>query len=375
MAEEYQGQEKTEEPTPRKREKAREEGQVARSKELVTMVMLVGGSVGLMLFGGAMPELMESLTRKVFELAVAPDGRLGEALLLALEAGLTAVVPILLFVFVAAVVASGAVGGFVLAPKSMAFKGNRLSPLSGFKRMFSSKALVELGKAIGKFLIVAGVAFSVLGLVADDLLTIGFRPLERAMADGLGVVLWTFLLLAVSLVIIAAIDVPFQLAQSKKQIRMTRQEVKDELKDSEGRPEVRGRIRQAQQDMARRRMFADIPDADVVITNPEHYSVALKYQADAMGAPKVIAKGADLIALRIREIAGAHDVAIVESPPLTRAVFYACEIGEEVPAALYVAVAQILAYVYQLKQYERGSGPVPKSLNEPVIPEEFRRDT
>jgi len=122
-------------------------------------------------------------------------------------------------------------------------------------------------------------------------------------------------------------------------------------------------------------MFADIPDADVVITNPEHYSVALKYQADAMGAPKVIAKGADLIALRIREIAGAHDVAIVESPPLTRAVFYACEIGEEVPAALYVAVAQILAYVYQLKQYERGSGPVPKSLNEPVIPEEFRRDT
>lgn len=374
MAEEQLGQEKTEEPTPRKEEKAREDGQVARSRELNGMAMLVTGSVGLVVFGDSYATTFAEIMRRSAGMAAASDDQMFAALEYAANEALWVTVPLLALVMLAGIVSSVGMGGLVLSAKAIAFKGNRMSPLAGFKRMFSLRALVELGKAIAKVAVVVGVAMAVLNSMAPDMLALAFAPLEQAVFDSLSMVAWSLVGLSVSLIVIAMVDVPFQLAEFKKQLRMTRQEVKDEMKDSEGRPEVKSRIRRLQQEFARRRMFADIPDADVVITNPEHYSVALKYDAQAMAAPVVLAKGADLIALKIREIAGAHGVPVLESPALTRAVYHATDIGAEVPSALYVAIAQVLAYVYQLRHFRAGGAAAPRPLSEMEIPEMYRRD-
>lgn len=374
MAEEAQGQDKSEEATPRKREKAREEGQVARSRELNTMTVLVAGSVAVVAFGGSMRDALSKIMTGITRMAAHPDGQMLEALHFATVLAVQATLPLLILVFVVALVSSGAMGGFVFSTKVIGFKASRMNPLTGLQRMFSMKALIELAKAVAKFLLVAGVALAVLHLWSDDLLRLGLKPLPDAMSEGLELVAHTFVALSCSLILIAAVDVPIQLVEFNKQLKMTRQEVRDEMKDSEGRPEVKGRIRRLQQEIARRRMLADIPKADVVITNPEHYSVALQYTATKMNAPRVLAKGADLIAFRIRELATASSVPIVAAPALTRAIYHSTDIGDEVPAPLYVAIAQILAFVYQLKQYRRGAGPAPRPLGDLQVPEEYRRD-
>jgi flagellar biosynthetic protein FlhB len=372
MAEDYQGQEKTEEPTPRKSEKAREEGQVVRSRELTTLVVVLGGALGLIFFGGGMVREIVSITHHAFEASIATDMR--DVMTTATTGALLATLPLLLVTVVLAIVSSGALGGFLVAPKALAFKVSRLSPIAGFRRMFSVRSLVELVKALAKFLVVAGVAVVVLHTMSDDLLSLGLAAPGAGMREGMQMMLHAFVALAASLILIAGIDVPFQLAQHKKQLRMTRQEVRDELKDSEGRPEVRSRIRRTQQEIARRRMLADVPTADVVITNPEHYSVALKYDPATMAAPRVVAKGADLIAFRIREIAAANDVPVVRTPALARAIYWVTDIGRDIPSALYVAVARVLAYVYQLKLHKSGMGPEPRALADPEVPPEYRRD-
>jgi flagellar biosynthetic protein FlhB len=374
MAEEAQGQDKSEEATPRKREKAREEGQTARSRELNTMAVLVSGSLAVLMFAGGMRDALVNIMRSSLAQAVHADGQLVPALRFATVEALYATLPLLVLVFVVAIVSSGALGGFVLSSKAFAFKASRMSPLAGLQRMFSMKALIELAKAIAKFLIVGGVAVAVLQIWSIDLLRLGLKPLPEAMAEGLELVEYSFIALSCSLIVIAAVDVPVQLAQFNKQLKMTPQEVRDEMKDSEGRPEVKSRIRRMQQEIARRRMLADIPKADVVITNPQHYSVALVYVAQKMNAPRVVAKGADLMAFRIRELATASRVPIVAVPALTRAIYHATDIGEEIPAPLYVAIAQILAFVYQLKQHRRGAASAPRPLGDLDVPEEYRRD-
>jgi flagellar biosynthetic protein FlhB len=240
--------------------------------------------------------------------------------------------------------------------------------------MFSVRSLVELAKALAKFLVIAGVSLVLLNSMRHELLVLGFAAPGAGMREGMQMFMQAFVALAASLILIAGIDVPFQIAQHRKQLRMTRQEVRDELKDSEGRPEVRGRIRRTQQEIARRRMLADVPKADVVITNPEHYAVALRYDAEKMAAPRVVAKGTDLIALRIREIAAANDVPVVRTPALARAIYWVTDIGRDIPSALYVAVARVLAYVYQLKMHKTGTGPEPRPLVDPDVPPEYRRD-
>ena len=375
MAEEAQGQDKSEEPTPRKREKAREEGQAARSRELNTMAMLVAGSVATLVLAQHMARQFSTLMSNVAAMAVHPDGQMTAALDLATTAALHAALPLLIVVFVAAVVGSGAMGGFVFSSKAIAFNASRMNPLSGLQRMFSMKSLIELAKAVAKFTIVAGVAVATLHLWSRDLLRLGLIPLPEAIVDSLELVAHTFIALSCSLIVIAAIDVPVQLVDFNNKLKMTRQEVRDEMKDSEGRPEVKSRIRRLQQEIARRRMLTDVPKADVVITNPEHYSVALQYVPAKMNAPKVLAKGADLIAFKIRELATASRVPIVAAPALTRAIYHSTDIGDEVPAPLYVAIAQILAFVYQLKQYRRGAGPAPRPLGDLAIPDEYRRDS
>lgn len=371
MAEEQQGQEKTEEPTPRKREKAQEEGQVARSRELSSMALIGMGGLGLMLIAPPLAERMVALTRHIFELATHPEENLLLALNLAANELIWLLLPFLAALSFAGVMSSVALGGFVLSPKAMAFKASRMSPLKGFKRMFSAKSLMELVKSIAKFLLITSVAIFTLSLHLDDLMSIGSLDVEVAIRKGLSIVSLSLLLIGSALVVIAAIDIPFQIAQHKKQLRMTKQEVKDEMKDTEGKPEVRSRIRQVQQEIARRRMLEAVPDADVVITNPEHFSVAIKYDNGAMAAPIVVAKGADHMAFRIRELASAHNVPILVLPGLARAVYYVTEPGEEVPAGLYMAVAQVLAYVYQLEMYRRGQTAKQPALGDVPIPPEY----
>jgi len=374
VAEEYQSQDRTEEPTPRKQEKARDEGQVARSRELNSTAMLLAGSLCLLAFGTTYASGFGNLLSRLIALAAHPDGRLIDALSLATSAALELSLPILVVVFVSAIVAGGAVGGFVFAPRALAFKSDRLNPLSGLKRMFALRALVELAKALGKVLVVVLVSIVALHAFRDRLVSLGLLPVERGMAQALSIVATSLVALAGSLALIAAVDVPYQLSVFRRQLRMTRQELKDELRDSEGRPEVKGRIRRLQQEIARRRMLADVPKADVVITNPEHYAVALSYDAPAMNAPRVLAKGADRIALKIREIAALSGVTIVAAPPLARAIYWTTEVGAEIPAPLYVATAQVLAYVYQLKQFRHGTGAKPRDLPPLEIPPDYRRD-
>jgi flagellar biosynthetic protein FlhB len=371
MAEEQHGQERTEEPTPRKLAKAREEGQTARSRELTTMVLVtVGAATLLVLFPMASQRMVELLTRSI-ELAARPEQNMYAVLHGAVTAGFAASLPFLLVVTLIGAASMLVTGGWVLSAKAIAFKANRISPISGFKRMFSVKALMELGKSVGKFVLISGVSTLALWWLVDGLLALSALSLNVAVGESIRYVGVGLLLIGLSLVVIAAIDVPFQIAQHKKQLRMTRQEVKDELKETEGKPEVRSRIRQLQLEISQRQMLTKVPEADVVITNPEHYSVALKYDGESMGAPVVLAKGVDHMAFRIREIAAANDVPQLAVPPLARAVYHSTEVGREIPDALYVAVAKVLAYVYQLRLYQRGQVGRPPVLARVDVPEEF----
>ncbi|MEQ8861312.1 MAG: flagellar biosynthesis protein FlhB [Pseudomonadales bacterium] len=374
MAEEQQGQERTEEPTPRRLQKAREEGQVARSRELTSMALVTVGAATLLLLFPSSAKRVGGLMSRCFELAANPQDNMFTVLETAMQAGLAAVLPFLVAVTVLGGASMVMTGGVVLSAKAFAFKGSRISPISGFKRMFSVKSVMELGKSIAKFLLIAGISTLALSGFVDGMLALSGLTLESAVAGSVQYVGLALLFIGMSLVVVAAIDVPFQIAQHRKQLKMTKQEVKDELKDSEGKPEVRSRIRQLQQEISQRQMLKNVPDADVIITNPEHYSVALKYDGDAMAAPVVLAKGADHMAFRIREIGRASDVPQIAVPPLARAVYYASEVGEEIPGPLYVAVAKVLAYVYQLDMYRRGQVRQVPVLGEVDIPTEFAVD-
>jgi flagellar biosynthetic protein FlhB len=283
--------------------------------------------------------------------------------------------PVMLALVLAAIIGPISLGGWLFAAGSLAPKFSRLNPAPGLKRMFSTKALVELLKALAKFFIILFVALAVLSADIDDLLRIAHEPLDRAIIHSLQVVGWSTLWMACGLILIAAVDVPVQLWESHKKLLMTKQEVRDEHKDQEGRPEVKQRIRQLQREMSQRRMMAAIPEADVIITNPTHYAVALKYDPDKGGAPMLIAKGTDFLALKIREIAAANEILLLESPALARSIYYSTELEQEIPGGLYLAVAQVLAYVYQIRQYRAGKGKRPEPLKDDLpIPPDLRRD-
>ena len=346
MAEESNnGQEKTEEPTPKRLEKSKDEGQVARSKELGTAAILMIGVGTLMVFGGEMARSLMGIMR--FNFSLERSLAFDEQLMLAhfahtAEAALGVIAPLLLSLMIASLVSPAMLGGFLISAKAMAPKFKRLNPLSGIKRMFSMDALVELLKAVGKFGLVVALAMLILVFFEGNILSLGRNALSTGVIEAMHIAGWSVLAISSSLIIIAAIDVPYQLYSHKKKLKMTLQEVKDELKDTEGKPEVKSRVRQMQHEIAQRRMMEAVPEADVVITNPEHFSVALKYDMAGGGAPVVVAKGVDFIALKIREIANANDVVIMEAPPLARAIYFTTDIDNEIPGDLYVAVAQVL---------------------------------
>lgn len=378
MAEES-GQEKTEEPTAKRLADAREKGDVPRSRELVTMAVLLAASAAALMFGGVLAEHMMDIMKYSYQVereAIFDVNQMAIFLGAALFDSLDGVLGFFAMVLLAALVGPIALGGWNFSAQAFAPKGSRLNPLSGIKRMFSMNALMELLKALGKFSVVAAVAIGVLWSIRADILALGHGTPQTAASEAVEIVIWVFLMLSASLIIIAAIDVPFQMYSYSKKLKMTLQEVKDEMKNTEGKPEVKGRIRQLQREIAQRQMMQEVPAADVVITNPTHYSVALKYDEERGGAPYVVALGADFVALKIREIANEHEIPIVEAAPLARALYYSSEINEEIPAGLYTAVAQILAYVYQLRNYQvyRAQKPYPPAEKDLQIPEEFRRD-
>nr|WP_314528066.1 flagellar biosynthesis protein FlhB [uncultured Pseudomonas sp.] len=379
MAESESGQDKTEDPTEKKKKDAREKGEIARSKELNTLAIMLAGASALLIFGGALAQELMDLMRLNFSLSreVILDQRsMGSFLLHSGLIALLAIQPVMITLLLAALIGPISLGGWLFSAGTMAPKFSRMNPGAGLKRMFSSKAVVELLKALAKFFIILFVALAVLSSDIDDLLRIAHEPLDMAIIHSLQVVGWSTLWMACGLIIIAAVDVPVQLWESAKKLKMTKQEVRDEHKDQEGRPEVKQRIRQLQRDMSQRRMMAAIPDADVVITNPTHYAVALKYDPDKGGAPMLVAKGSDFLALKMREIAAANNVLLLESPALARSIYYSTELEQEIPGGLYLAVAQVLAYVYQIRQYKAGKGKRPDPLKDDLpIPPDLRRDS
>ncbi len=282
--------------------------------------------------------------------------------------------PFFLISVVAAIASSLVIGGWSFSMEAMAPSFGKMNPWSGLKRMFAVRGLVELIKSILKLLLIGFVAVLMMKSLGADLLNLGHQEPDAAMGHAGQMLTWVFLVLSLVLVVIAAIDIPYQLWDHAKQMKMTKQEVRDEFKDSEGKPEVKSRVRQMQRELAQRRMMEAVPEADVIITNPTHYAVALKYDGAGMRAPRVVAKGKNLIAAQIRNKAMEHEVPIFSAPPLARAIYFSTEIDQEIPAGLYFAVAQVLAYIYQLKATRKGAtGYAPQAPNDLPVPDEYLR--
>ena len=353
MAEEQTGQERSEQPTAKRLTEARKKGQVARSRELNTLLVMLVSALTLWLFSAS---AMTGFIAIVSE-ALSPNGDVLREpelipvhLMQVMMSALVLIAPFLAITVVAALAGPALMGGMLFSAEAIAFKAEKLDPIKGLGRVFSTKGLIELVKALLKFFLVLGVAALIYKFLERDVMSLITLDVREGIARSGSMIMVALVLLSATLVLIAAIDVPFQLWSHNKQMRMTKQEIKDESKETDGRPEVKSRIRQLQHEASQRRMLQDVPDADVVITNPTHYSVALKYDKDGSGAPRVVAKGQDLIAFKIRSIAMEHDVAIYEEPPLARALHGTTEIGDEIPGPLFLAVARVLAYVYHLRQ-------------------------
>ncbi|MFY8080828.1 MAG: flagellar biosynthesis protein FlhB [Limnohabitans sp.] len=368
--------EQTEEPTARKLSNARDEGQVARSVELPAAAVTIGAILVMFFMGGywikQMAEIFASgfkFDRKSLDnpdlMVTAFAHQLGEAFLL--------IVPVLLVTAVMAILSSGATGGYLFSLKSTLPKFSKLSLLSGFKRMFGAHAAIELIKSILKFTLVTVVLWALVSRQMDQMMELGQMAIEPALASAGWMIAESALWLSLSLLVIALIDAPYQRFAFMKQMRMTKQEVKDEMKDMEGRPEVKQQIRRRQREMANNRMLQKVKDADVIITNPEHFAVALSYDPTGDGAPILLAKGSDHMAARIREEAQKHGVEMFAAPPLARALYFTTEVDHPVPEALYLAVAQVIAYVFGLADVRPGVAPVIKP--QPKVPASMMFDS
>lgn len=354
-------EEKTLPATEKRKREARERGQLPRSRELSTAVVMGAGAALLVAWGSALGGRTLAFMQEGLRFdaaALADPARMPAAIGGALRSGLMIAAPVMLATFFAALIAPMLIGGWNLSSKALQPDFSRLNPVSGFGRMFSTNSLVELAKSIAKFLIVGLVAGISWWGSRGELLGLGVEPSTQVIGHGLGLVASTFVWMCAALGLIAAIDVPWQLWSYAKQMKMSRQEIKQEYKQSEGSPEVKGRIRRLQAELSQRRMMEKVPTADVIVTNPTHYAVALKYTAGKNRAPVVVAKGVDTVAAAIRELAAEHRIALVEAPPLARALYRGCDLEEEIPAQLYAAVAQVLTYVFQLRAWRGGDRPL-----------------
>ncbi len=367
------GMERSEQPTPKRLREAREKGQVPRSKELNSMALLMTAAGGFLVMGESILTGLQDILSNGLAIDQARNiDKQGVIELFGstLMQSLLVIAPILLLLTVVVIMTPLGLGGWSFSTKAISFKWEKLDPVKGIGRIFALRGLMELLKVLAKFVLVAAISALIIWSLIDEILGLGAESLKPALAHVASLCGWSFLASSSVLIIVASIDVPFQLWQHTKQLMMTKQEVKDETKETDGRPEVKGRIRALQQELSRRRMMEAVPQADVVITNPTHYAIALRYDQFNMQAPVVVAKGADLVAARIRLLADQHDVAIVSAPPLARALYASTDLNQEIPAGLYVAVANVLSYVYQLNAFGVGD-EVPEEPTDLPIPDEF----
>ena len=373
MADQDTSEERSEEPTAKRLEKAQEDGQVARSQELGVAAMMIGIACFMYLFGGFLLTKLSEVFVSGFVFdrkAVFSDNLLPVTFGIQALDSLLVMVPIFALAVVIALGAAGALGGFIFSLKALAPKASKINPLAGFKRMFGMKAIVDLTKALTKFTLVGGVLFLVVSQSFDRFIALGFMDVGPAMAEAGKIIAGGTVLVTLTLIIAAAIDVPYQIYEFNKKMKMTKQEVKDEFKDTEGRPEVKAQIRRKQREMAMGQMMEAVADADVIIVNPEHFAVALSYDPSSDGAPVLVAKGVDFIAQGIREKAAETGVPLFQSPTLARALYFTTDINQSVPESLYYAVAQVIAYVFSLNSVGRGGGAAEKP--QPEVPAGMR---
>ena len=376
MAEEDTGAERTEEATPKRLADARKKGDVARSRELNTVLLLLASLVGSAILGGGGVAAYKQLARNQWQIEredLFNDQALLNGLLVPFLEALWIVAPFLVLMLVAVFTGPLLMGGWVFSPSSVKVDLKKLSPMAGIKRMFGVQSLAELLKSILKVVVLGWLSVLMFSLHIDDFLRLGWLPLSEAVNSMFGIIFVIILVLVMSLSIVAVVDVPYQRWSYAKKLKMTFQQVREENKEQNGNPEVKAKVRQMQQANANRKMLLDVPEADVIIVNPTHFSVALRYD-DKLVAPVVVAKGVDHMALKIREIAKHNKVGIFSAPPLARALYRHSDIGETIPSELYLAVAQVLAYVLQVKEANfsdarrltpPGNLPVPDSLRDP----------
>ena len=369
-------QEKTEEPTSKRLEDARKKGQIARSRELNTFAMLITSAILLLMMGGQMGNSLLAMMKSLFQLSrqiifdpASPIIYLKQVMI----DGVMLIAPFIAVMVVVAIVAPLALGGWVFSWEAITPKFEKLDPIKGLARLFALRGLMELIKALLKVLLVFFVSVILSKHFLKELTGLGAEPLEQSISHALNIIGFCYIVLCASLIVVVMFDVPYQLWDHSKKLKMTLQEIKDEMKESEGSPEIKARQRRIQMDMAQNRMMTQVPKADVIVTNPTHYAVALKYDPNSNGAPKLIAKGVDLIAAQIRLLATNAKVPLVESPPLARALYYSTEIDKEIPKELYLAVAQVLAYIYQLNIARENHWDEPLPPGNIKVPDEFKQ--
>ncbi|CAE6757338.1 Flagellar biosynthetic protein FlhB [Paraburkholderia nemoris] len=363
--------EKTESATPRRLQKAREEGQIVRSRELSTFALLAAGFFGVWGMSDSIGEHLRGMLRASFTFDHATVFETRRMLIGAGAAGregLYALLPVLAFTGAAALLAPMALGGWQLSSKGLEPKFNRLNPIEGLGKIFSINGPVQLGLSLAKTLVVGCIGGSAIWNRREEILALATQPLHLALANTVHLIAVCCGMTVAGMFVVAALDVPYQLWQFHKKLRMTKEEVKREHRESEGDPHVKGRIRQQQRAIARRRMMTQVPKADVVVTNPTHFAVALQYTDGEMRAPKVVAKGVNLVAARIREIAAENNVPLLEAPPLARALYHNVDLNREIPGPLYGAVAEVLAWVYQLRRFNTEGGVAPVAPTEFDVP-------
>ena len=375
MGEDNTAEDRTEEPTARRLQKAREDGESARSNEVPAAAVMIAAACYLALYGDSLVADLKNFFAAgfIFDQGIIAAGKTLPAIMAEqIGRGYLAILPLLLLTIFAAIAASGATGGYLFSMKSAAPNIGKMSPLSGLKRMFGIRALVELLKTILKFVLVVSVAAWIVNVNMVPLIQLTSMSIEPAAAAAGSIIIKSTLIITLSFVIIGLFDAIYQRHEFTKRMRMSKQEIRDEMKDIEGRPEVRAQIRRRQREVATSRMMERVKDADVVITNPEHFAVALAYDPSKNGAPILLAKGVDSIAYAIIGAAKKAGVHNFQAPPLARALYFTTKVNQPIHEDLYFAVAQVIAYVFGLNSFQPGKGQLQKPIIE--VPSSVRFD-
>jgi flagellar biosynthetic protein FlhB len=372
--------ERTESASPRRLEEARSKGNIPRSRELNTFAVLIAGGASLLILGPKFSNGLLDLTQQWFTFnhgSLEHPDKLWSGFMDAVITVLMLFIPLLVVLLIAVLAAPMSIGGWLFSVEALQPDFGRLNPLKGITRMFSVTGLVELAKAVLKAIVVGSVGYWVVMSKQEEILSLANEPITGSIPHMAHMLAWTFILITGAMAFIVALDVPFQLWDYYRKLRMTKEEVRREAKESEGDPMLKGRIRALQREAARKRMMSEVPKADVIVTNPTHYAVALVYRVNEMRAPRVVAKGSYLLAQRIRELGVENNVPILEAPPLARALYKHADLDQEIPATLFSAVAEVLAYVYQLRSYNKEGGAMPQMPTDLPVPPgmDFEDDT